>query len=189
MAASAVVVLAAVARRMDVVGQLRRYHTLSGEAGVVTRHHRQPATRQPPTRPRLRPQTRLSTAHHLTPASVLPAPPQLNKFPNSRWQSSWRPYVASSVRNAPPPPTEDSTGDGDTHAAPTSVPPPTSQSSLPPVAVSPSLPLTSTHLPAAQGSGGPAPTSGTFSPHQHILKGEGVMYSNSCSLHIGRCGS
>ena len=55
MAASAVVVPAAAARRVDVVGQLRRYHTLSGEAGVVTRHHHhlQPAIRQPPTRPRL----------------------------------------------------------------------------------------------------------------------------------------
>ena len=71
-------------------------------------------------------------------------------------------HVVREERTTTPPVIQDSTGDGDTHAAPTSVPPPMSQSSLPPVAVSPSLPLTSTHLPAAQGSGGPTPTSGTF---------------------------
>ena len=69
---------------------------------TVTHPQEQPGSHQP-ARVSGRP-ARLSTAHHLTPASVLPAPPQLNKFPNSRWQSSWRPYAASSVRNAPPPP-------------------------------------------------------------------------------------
>ena len=189
MAASAVVVLVTVARLVDVVGQLRRYHTLSGEAGVVTRHHHlQPATRQPPTRPRLRqagqaldsppPDASLSAASSA-------AAQQVSQLSMAEFLETIRRVVREERATTP----QDSTGDGDTHAAPTSVPPPTSQSSLPPVAVSPSLPLTSTHLPAAQGSGGPAPTSGTFSPHQHILKGEGVMYSNSCSLHIGRCGS